>query len=237
MNQKKGKIYLIPTLLGDTQLTDVLPDGIRGILAGIRHFAVEDLRSARRFLKKIDKQTDIDSLHFQLLNEHSKLEDISLLLQPLLKGNDLGVMSEAGTPCIADPGSLLVSMAHEKGIRIVPLTGPSSLILALMASGFNGQNFVFHGYLPVERRSRSAAIRQLENAAYRNDQTQIFIETPYRNMQMFDAIIESCSPETRLCIAANLTTDDEMIRTRQISGWKKKPPAIHKQPAVFLIYK
>lgn len=237
MNQKKGKIYLIPTLLGDTQLADVLPDGIRGILAGIRHFAVEDLRSARRFLKKIDKQTDIDSLHFQLLNEHSKLEDISLLLQPLLKGNDLGIMSEAGTPCIADPGSLLVSMAHEKGIRIVPLTGPSSLILALMASGFNGQNFVFHGYLPVERRSRSAAIRQLENAAYRNDQTQIFIETPYRNMQMFDAIIESCSPETRLCIAANLTTDDEMIRTRQISGWKKKPPAIHKQPAVFLIYK
>ncbi len=237
MNQKKGKIYLIPTLLGDTQLADVLPDGIRGILAGIRHFAVEDLRSARRFLKKIDKQTDIDSLHFQLLNEHSKLEDISLLLQPLLKGNDLGIMSEAGTPCIADPGSLLVSMAHENGIRIVPLTGPSSLILALMASGFNGQNFVFHGYLPVEKRSRSAAIRQLENAAYRNDQTQIFIETPYRNMQMFDAIIESCSPETRLCIAANLTTDDEMIRTRQISGWKKKPPAIHKQPAVFLIYK
>jgi len=237
MNQKKGKIYLIPTLLGDTQLTDVLPDRIRGILAGIKHFAVEDLRSARRFLKKIDKQTDIDSLHFQLLNEHSKLEDISLLLQPLLKGNDLGVMSEAGTPCIADPGSLLVSMAHEKGIRIIPLTGPSSLILALMASGFNGQNFVFHGYLPVERRSRSAAIRQLENAAYRNDQTQIFIETPHRNMQMFDAIIESCSPETRLCIAANLTTDDEMIRTRQISGWKKKPPAIHKQPAVFLIYK
>jgi 16S rRNA (cytidine1402-2'-O)-methyltransferase len=146
-------------------------------------------------------------------------------------------MSEAGTPCVADPGSQLVSMAHEKDIRLIPLTGPSSIILALMASGFNGQNFVFHGYLPVERRSRTAAIRQLENAAYRNDQTQIFIETPYRNMKMFDAIIESCSPETRLCIAANLTTDEEMIRTRQISEWKKKPPAIQKQPAVFLIYK
>jgi 16S rRNA (cytidine1402-2'-O)-methyltransferase len=237
MNQKKGKIYLIPTLLGDTQTADVLPDGIRVILAGIKHFAVEDLRSARRFLKKIDKETDIDSLQFHLLNEHSRLEDIPMILQPLLKGYDLGVMSEAGTPCVADPGSLLVSLAHEKGIRVVPLTGPSSIILALMASGFNGQKFVFHGYLPVDRRSRKAAIRQLENTAYRDDQTQIFIETPYRNMKMFDAIIESCSPDTRLCIAANLTTDDEMIRTRQISEWKKKPPAIHKQPVVFLLYK
>ena len=232
---KKGKLYLIPTLLGESQVDDVLPAKLRSIIADIHHYVVEDLRTARRFLKKVDPSIDINKLSFELLNEHSSPEEIPLLLKPLLEGNDLGLMSEAGTPCVADPGSSLVSLAHANNIRIIPLSGPSSIMLALMASGFNGQNFTFHGYLPVERRDRNAAIRKLEKEAYSNSQTQIFIETPYRNMKMFESILESCNPETRLCIAANLTTQDEMICTLSISEWKKQTPAIHKQPAVFLI--
>ncbi|MCK4569934.1 MAG: SAM-dependent methyltransferase [Bacteroidales bacterium] len=234
---KKGDLYLIPTLLGDSPVGDVMPGNIKDTIGKIKHFVVEDLRTARRFLKKIDKSADIDALRFYLLNEHTKAEEVSTLLKPLLEGADLGLMSEAGTPCIADPGASLVSLAHENNIRIIPLTGPSSITLALMASGFNGQNFAFHGYLPVDNRSRATAIRKLEQDAYRKDQTQVFIETPYRNMKMFESIIETCNPQTRLCIAARLTTTGEMIKTLPVAKWKKNPPAIHKQPAVFLIYK
>ncbi len=234
---KKGNLYLIPTLLGDSPVDDVLPGSMKNILGNIKHFVVEDLRTARRFLKKLDKSTDIDSLSFYLLNEHSVSEDLPDMLKPLNEGQDLGLMSEAGTPCVADPGASLVSLAHENNIRVIPLSGPSSITLALMASGFNGQNFVFHGYLPVDNRSRATAIRKLEQDAYRKDQTQIFIETPYRNMKMFESIMGNCSPETRLCVAANLTTADEMIKTLPVAKWKKNPPAINKQPAVFLLYK
>lgn len=234
---KKGDLYLIPTLLGESRVDDVLPSNLKHILGKIRYFVVEDLRTARRFLKKVDRDTDIDLLNFQLLNEHSLPEDIPGLLKPLLDGHDLALMSEAGTPCVADPGASLVALAHEQKIRVIPMTGPSSITLALMASGFNGQHFVFHGYLPVEPRERAQAIRKLEQDAFRHDQTQVFIETPYRNLKLFESITDTCHPQTRLCIAANVTTANEMIRTMTIAEWKKDPPAIHKQPAVFLIYK
>jgi 16S rRNA (cytidine1402-2'-O)-methyltransferase len=235
--KKRGVLYLIPTLLGDSPVENVLPANIKEVIGEIRHFVVEDLRTARRFLKKVDRETDINTLDFQVLNEHTLPEDIPQLLDPALNGHPIGIMSEAGTPCVADPGSLLVSLAHEKNIRVIPLSGPSSITLALMASGFNGQNFAFHGYLPVDPKQRNAALKRLENDAYRLDQTQIFIETPYRNMKLFEGIMASCSPGTMLCIAANLTTADEMIKTLTLATWKKNPPAIHKQPAVFLIYK
>ncbi len=232
-----GRLFLIPSLLGDGPVEDVLPPALGKQLTGILHYVVEDLRTARRFLKKVDSTINIDALSFGLLNEHTREEDIPALFTPLLEGHDMGLISEAGTPCIADPGAALVAMAHANDVRVIPLTGPSSIILALMASGFNGQNFVFHGYLPVEQKSRMAAIKILEQEAYRRDQTQVFIETPYRNMKLLESILNTCLPETRLCIAANLTTDMEMIRTMTVAVWKKKPPAIHKQPAVFLLYK
>ena len=232
-----GRLILIPTLLGDSSVEDVLPANLRNVIKGIRHYIVEDLRTARRFLKKVDHNIDIDSLIFFELNKHIPEEDIPRMIEPLLKGHHTGLMSEAGTPCVADPGAMIVSLAHEKNIRVVPLSGPSSITLALMGSGFNGQNFVFHGYLPIESKQRQSVLKKIEQDAHRLDQTQIFIETPYRNMQMFESILKTCLPETRLCIAANLTTAEEMIRTLPVSRWKKEPPAIHKQPAVFLIYK
>lgn len=232
-----GNLYLIPALLGDSRADEVIPSGIKKLVSKIEYFVVEDLRSARRLLKKIDPEINIDALQFELLNEHTDPADIPPLLGPLLKGRQTGLMSEAGSPCVADPGSSLVALAHEHSIKVVPLSGPSSINLALMASGFNGQHFVFHGYLPVEHKRRISALKSLEQQAYQKDQTQIFIETPYRNIKMFESILSACSPSTRLCIAANITTPDEIILTRSLSEWKKQPPDIHKQPAVFLLYK
>ncbi|MEE4255929.1 MAG: SAM-dependent methyltransferase [Bacteroidales bacterium] len=232
-----GRLILIPTLLGDSSVDAVMPANLRNVINGMKHFIVEDLRTARRFLKKVDRDIDIDSLVFFELNKHTPEADIRPMIQPMLEGHDTGLMSEAGTPCVADPGSMIVSLAHDSDIKVIPLSGPSSITLALMASGFNGQNFVFHGYLPVESKNRQSALKRIEQDAYRLDQTQIFIETPYRNMQMLESILKTCLPGTRLCIAANLTTSLEMIRTLPVSRWKKEPPAIHKQPAVFLIYK
>jgi 16S rRNA (cytidine1402-2'-O)-methyltransferase len=237
MQMEHGRLYLIPALLGDSPLEAVMPPKLSNIVSNLRHFVVEDLRSARRFLKKISPDIDIDALHFSLLNEHTRTGDLPPLMDPLLKGHDLGLMSEAGIPCVADPGSQLVAMAHGQNIKVIPLSGPSSIILALMASGFNGQHFVFHGYLPADNKGRSVSLRRIEQDAFRNEQTQIFIETPYRNMKLFESIMKYCSPETRLCIAANLTTPLEMVRSLSIEQWKKEPPDIHKQPAVFLIYK
>lgn len=237
MNNEHGNLVLIPTLLGDSSIDAVMPANLRNVIKGIRHFIVEDLRTARRFLKKVDRDIDIDSLVFFELNKHTPEADIRPMIRPMLGGHHTGLMSEAGTPCVADPGSLIVSLAHDSDIKVIPLSGPSSITLALMASGFNGQNFVFHGYLPIDSKKRQSALKRIEQDAYRHDQTQIFIETPYRNMQMLESILKTCLPGTRLCIAANLTTSQEMILTLPVSRWKKEPPAIHKQPAVFLIYK
>jgi 16S rRNA (cytidine1402-2'-O)-methyltransferase len=234
----KGTLYLIPSALGESISSGDIPEINLKIIGALHHFVVEDVRTARRFLKKIIPSIKIDDLAFQILDEHTKPEDVASLLTPILKGENIGILSEAGLPCIADPGALLVSYAHENGVKIVPLSGPSSIFLALMASGFNGQNFAFSGYLPVDKKERITKIRELEGSAYQHDQTQVFIETPYRNQQMMEALVETCHSQTRICLAVNLTMPDEMILTRTVEQWKQmKWPEIQKKPAVFLLYR
>lgn len=233
---RKGTLYLIPSLLGDSPVQRAIPDLNIGIIRNLNYFIVEEIRSARRFLKKACPAVSIDDLQFLILNEHTTQQELSSFLEPLEKGNDVGLLSEAGLPCIADPGSLMVRMAHESGITICPLVGPSSLMLALMASGFNGQNFSFSGYLPIEKNARIRKIKELERNVYSMDQTQIFIEAPYRNLQLFRAITENCQEGTLLCIATELTTDEESVIVNTIKSWKGKSPAIEKKPTVFLLY-
>lgn len=230
-------LYLIPVALGDTPLDEVLPSYNREVIRGIKHFIVEDVRSARRFLKKADREIDIDSLTFYPLNKHTSPADLSGYLQPLQQGFPMGVLSEAGCPAVADPGADVVSIAQQKSLRVIPLVGPSSIILGVMASGFNGQSFAFHGYLPIEPAERSKRLKQLEQRAYSEDQTQLFIETPYRNNKMAEEILAACRPQTRLCIAANITCEGESIRTRTVKEWRGKLPDLSKIPCIFLLYK
>lgn len=229
-------LYLIPVLLGDTETDRVLPAYNKQITMGIKHFIVEDIRSARRFLKKVDKGFDIDSLTFYTLNKHTNPNDIATYLQPLADGHDMGVISEAGCPAVADPGADVVAIAQRKGMQVVPLIGPSSIILSVMASGFNGQSFAFNGYLPIDASERAKRIKTLEQRAANEHQTQIFIETPYRNNKMVDDLLAHCKPQTRLCIAANITCPDEYIRTRTMKEWKGHVPDLSKTPCIFLIY-
>ena len=230
-------LYLLPVTLGDTELNTVLPAYNIEIIQGIKHFIVEDVRSARRFLKKVDREFDIDSLSFYPLNKHTSAEDISGYLEPLLAGQSMGVLSEAGCPAVADPGADVVAIAQRKNLKVVPLVGPSSIILSVMGSGFNGQSFAFHGYLPIEPGERVKRIKQLEQRIYSENQTQLFIETPYRNHKMIDDLLQNCRPQTKLCIAANLTCEGEYIKTRAISEWKGKVPDLSKIPCIFLLYK
>lgn len=234
----KGTLYLIPSAIGDETTSASFPEINLRIIEKLHHFVVEDVRTARRFLKKILPGIKIDDLSFQILSEHTRPEEVAVLLEPVLQGTDMGLLSEAGLPCVADPGALLVGHAHENGVKIVPLTGPSSVFLALMASGFNGQNFAFHGYLPIDKNERTAKIRELERAVYTHDQTQVFIETPYRNHQMMESLVQTCRQQTRICIAVNLTLPGETIMTRTAEQWAVcKWPEIQKKPAVFLIYR
>lgn len=230
-------LYLLPVTLGDTELNTVLPAYNIEIIQGIKHFIVEDVRSARRFLKKVDREFDIDSLSFYPLNKHTSAEDISGYLKPLLAGQSMGVISEAGCPAVADPGADVVAIAQRKNLKVVPLVGPSSIILSVMGSGFNGQSFAFHGYLPIEPGERVKRIKQLEQRIYSENQTQLFIETPYRNHKMIDDLLQNCRPQTKLCIAANLTCEGDYIKTRAISEWKGKVPDLSKIPCIFLLYK
>jgi len=233
----KGTLYLIPSTLGEDSPLEVLPPVIAQITGKLKNFIVEDVRTARRFLKRINREIVIDELTFLELNEHTPVQEIMDLLTPLLEGKDAGLLSEAGLPCVADPGSTLVSYAHENDIKVVPLTGPSSIFLALMASGFNGQNFVFHGYLPVDKRERIQKIKEIESAAYQKNQTQIFIETPYRNNQMMESLIAACKPETKICVAFDLTLPGETIiqSTAKRLNMNTRPD-LNKKPAVFLLY-
>ena len=230
-------LYLLPVTLGDTPVDQVLPAYNREVILQIRYFIVEDVRSARRFLKKVDREIDIDSLTFYPLNKHTSPGDISSYLIPLQEGNPMGVISEAGCPAVADPGADVVAIAQRKGLKVVPLVGPSSIILSVMASGFNGQSFAFHGYLPIEPGERAHRLKQLEQRAYAEDQTQLFIETPYRNNKMAEQILSVCRPQTKLCIAANITCEGEYIRTRSVKEWKRHLPDLSKIPCIFLIYK
>ena len=230
-------LYLLPVTLGDTPIEHVLPAYNKEIILGIKHFIVEDVRSARRFLKKVDRSIDIDTLSFYPLNKHTSKEAISDYLKPLEGGMSMGVISEAGCPAVADPGADVVAIAQRKNLKVVPMVGPSSIILSVMGSGFNGQSFAFHGYLPIEPSDRIKRIKQLEQRVYAEDQTQLFIETPYRNHKMMEDIIKNCRPQTKLCIAANITCEGEFIKTKTVKEWQGKLPDLSKIPCIFLIYK
>ncbi len=230
-------LYLIPVTLGDTEISKVLPEYNAGIIAGIRHFIVEDVRSARRFLRKVDPQFDVDGSQFFELNKHTQPEVVANYLKPLQGGKPMGVISEAGCPAVADPGADVVAIAQRKGLKVVPLVGPSSIILSVMASGFNGQSFAFNGYLPIRPEERVKKLHQLEHRIYNEEQTQLFIETPYRNGKMIEDILKNCRPQTKLCIAANLTCEGEYVYTRTVKEWKGRIPDLSKIPCVFLLYK
>jgi 16S rRNA (cytidine1402-2'-O)-methyltransferase len=233
-------VYLIPVTLGETSIEQVLPSYNHDIIVNIKHFIVENIRSARRFLKKVDKNIDIDTLTFYELNRHTDRTVIGQYLEPVKKGFAVGIISEAGCPAIADPGADVVAIAQTKNYKVVPLVGPSSIIMSVMASGFNGQSFAFNGYLPVETAQRIKALKKLENKIYNEDQTQLFIETPYRNTKMVETILNSLRPSTKLCIASAITCENEYIVTKTIEQWKKmsdKLPDINKIPAIFLLYK
>jgi 16S rRNA (cytidine1402-2'-O)-methyltransferase len=227
-------LYLIPSLLGDTDTDLVLPNKVVGVIQSLEHFIVEEERPARRFLVKAGYRRPISSVKFYLLNEHTPEEEIPVILTSSGSA-DIGLLSDAGLPAVADPGAELVKEAHRHHIRIMPLTGPSSLMLALMASGMNGQQFAFNGYLPVKDLERTKRIRFLEKRSIHENQSQLFIETPYRNNQLLRAILKACHPLTRLCIAVNLTLETEWICTRTIREWKTAQPDLNRQPAVFIL--
>lgn len=230
-------LYLLPVTLGDTAIERVLPSYNKEIILQIKHFIVEDVRSARRFLKKVDRDIDIDELAFYPLNKHTAPEVVSGYLRPLEEGHPMGVISEAGCPAVADPGADVVAIAQRKNLKVVPLVGPSSIILSVMGSGFNGQSFAFHGYLPIDPSERIKRIKELEQRIYGESQTQLFIETPYRNNKMAEDILKTCRPQTKLCIAANITCEGEYIKTKTIREWKGRLPDLSKIPCIFLIYK
>ncbi len=240
-------LFLIPVTLGDTPIEQVLPAYNKEVILGIRHFIVENVRSARRFLKKVDAGIDIDGLHFCELNQHTDRRVIDSYLDPLLQGSPVGIISEAGCPAVADPGADVVAIAQRRGLRVVPLVGPSSIILSVMASGFNGQSFAFHGYLPIDEAGRVQRLRQLEARIYSEDQTQLFIETPYRNLKLMQTLVQVLRPQTRISLAADITCPDESIRTRTASEWKRllgaarsddeRQKLVPRCPAIFLIYK
>jgi 16S rRNA (cytidine1402-2'-O)-methyltransferase len=232
----KGTLYLLPALLADGSVESVIPEGTLSVIRRLDHFIVEEIRTARRFLIKARIDKPIDVLTFRIFNEHSKNEDLYEFLDAAMNGSDIGLLSEAGVPCVADPGSLVVRTAHELGIRVVPLTGPSSILLALMASGFNGQNFAFVGYLPADRGLRIKRIKELERTIAEKDQTQIFIETPYRNLQLFESIVNVARPDTLMCMATDICGVNEAIKTHCIADWSGKKPDIHKKPTIFLLY-
>jgi len=231
----KSTLFLIPVPIADTSHDKVLPAEIYRILKDLKYFVVENPNTAIKFLRRTGLNLDTDKLFFLTLDEHTRPEEISGLLSPMHKGNAMGLMSEAGMPALADPGAALVALAQNVGFRVVPLTGPSSITLALIASGLNGQNFAFNGYLPVKKDARINAIKKLEEKLYREKQTQIFMETPYRNMTLLDDLLHNCKPAIKLCIAADITGDNEFIVTRSVGAWKKNIPDIHKKPAVFII--
>ena len=235
-----GTLYLIPVTLGDDNIAQnihhVIPPNVVAIVQKLEYFVVESEKSARRFLSAIKTAKPVRELTLNLLNEHTHDKDISALLAPLLQGQDVGLMSDAGCPGVADPGAKLVALAHQKGIRVVPLVGPSSILLALMASGLNGQQFAFLGYLPVDKAQRALKIKEIEKRAQTHNETQIFIETPYRNQHMLEAILSTCHAKTRLCIASQVSLSDEVIVTKRVGEWKQNAlPDLHKQPTVFLL--
>ncbi len=235
-HKKAGSLYLIPSSLGASDIGTFWPSENTKVVKNIVHFIVENIRTARRFLRSVGYDKSFEDARFFLLNKHTKQDYISNFLNPCHEGLDSGLLSEAGCPCIADPGRVVVELAHQSGIEVIPLIGPSSIMLALMGSGFNGQNFSFVGYLPIDKAERVRKIKNLETTSSREDQTQIFMEAPFRNNQLLESLVNTLNPETKLCIACNLTIPGQFIKTHSIAHWKKQMPDLHKRPSIFLVY-
>ena len=232
-----GKLYLIPTTLGEMQPEDVLPQTIKRSIDFIDHYIVENEKTARRFIKSVHPEKKQSELELSLLNKHTEESDYLKMIQPLLNGMNVGLMSEAGCPGVADPGAVIVKIAHEKGIQVVPLVGPSSILLAIMASGMNGQSFAFNGYLPIDASEKRNAIKQFEKLSQEKNQSQLFIETPYRNNKLLEDLTQILNPQTHLCIACDITLPTEFIKTKTINDWKKNKVDLHKRPCIFIIHK
>ncbi len=232
---KQGKLFLIPTFIGEGAQQEILSCSIKKNIKEINIFIVENIRTARRHIRKIDKEKDIDNTIFYLYGKHQKLNLEKCLLSHIISGQDVGLLSEAGSPCIADPGSKIVEYAHKFNINVKPLAGPSSILLALISSGFNGQNFAFNGYLPIDKTERKKSLKKLERLMQKTGQTQIFMETPYRNNQLIETILKICDNTTQLCIASEITLNTEIIKSKTIAEWKKTNINFHKKPTIFLI--
>ncbi len=232
---KQGKLFLIPTIIGEETQQEILSYSIKKNIKEINIFIVENIRTARRHIRKIDKEKDIDNTIFYFYGKHQKLNLEKCLLSHIISGQDVGLLSEAGSPCIADPGSKIVEYAHKFNIIVKPLAGPSSILLALISSGFNGQNFAFNGYLPIDKAERKKSIKKLERLMQQTGQTQIFMETPYRNNQLIETVLKICDNTTQLCIASEITLKTEIIKSKTIAEWKISNINFHKKPTIFLI--
>ncbi len=231
----KGKLYLIPTVISDNA-NDVIPEQVKGVIQNLDYYLVENLRTARRYISSLKLGLTIEELHFDQLNKKTSIDSVQHMMKPLLDGKSIGLMSESGCPGIADPGSLAVSYAHQIDAAVVPLVGPSSIFLTLMASGFNGQQFAFHGYLPIDKKHLDQKIKTLEEESRRKNQTQLFIETPYRNNQLLEQLKKQCYPQTQLCVARDVSGKDEFIKTATIKDWRQTKVELHKIPTVFALF-
>ena len=239
-----GKLYLIPTTLGDTTTTevvnnpmDVLPQTVKRIVELLDIYIVENEKTARKFIKSVAPEKVQATLNLSALNKHTEVSEHNKMIQPCIEGKNIGLMSEAGCPAIADPGAAIVKLAHEKGITVVPLVGPSSILLAMMASGMNGQGFTFNGYLPIDKAEKKNALKNLEKLSHDKNQSQIFIETPYRNNKLLEDILQALQPSTHVCVAADITLPTEYIKTLRVADWKKTKIDLHNRPTIFIIHK
>ena len=233
----KGKLYLIPTTLGEMNPHDVLPQTVKRAIDFIDDYIVENEKTARKFIKSIHPEKVQSSLRLSALNKHTDVSEYNAMIAPCLNGMNVGLMSEAGCPGVADPGAVIVKIAHEKGIQVVPLVGPSSILLAMMGSGMNGQSFAFNGYLPIDKGEKKAALKNFENLSSTKNQSQIFIETPYRNNKLLEDLLSALQPNTHLCIATDITLPTEYIKTLRVADWKKTKVDLHNRPTIFIIHK
>ncbi|WP_339685185.1 SAM-dependent methyltransferase [uncultured Nonlabens sp.] len=233
--EEKGKLFLIPVTLGDISPLEVLPLSVKKVVGMVDHYIVENEKTARKFIKSIYPSKSQPSLQFSTINKFTEKSELPDFLQACLEGKNMGLMSEAGVPGIADPGADVIAIAHEKGIRVQPLVGPSSILMAMMSSGLNGQNFAFNGYLPIDKQERRKKIKELESSSIKNQQSQSFIETPYRNNKMLEELLLSLSGNTKVCIACDISLPSEFIKTLTVDLWKKQIPELHKRPAIFII--
>lgn len=232
-----GKLYLIPTTLGEMNPEDVLPQTIKRSIDFIDDYIVENEKTARRFIKSVHPEKKQPELNLHVLNKHTEEADYNKMIQPLLEGKNVGLMSEAGCPGVADPGAVIVKLAHDKGIQVIPLVGPSSILLAVMASGMNGQSFAFNGYLPIDAQEKKSALKQFERLSQEKNQSQLFIETPYRNNKLLEDLLQILQPSTQLCIACDITLPTEFIKTKSVNDWKKNKVDLHKRPCIFILHK